>query len=236
MLSHGDTAAGKPPWLILFAVFYKIAFPAGKDEFPVNFSLSSGLQEMHPYNDLSDFELVALIKRDDHDAYREIYYRYTSILFTHAYSKLQDRDEAKDLVQDVLSNLWLKRNTVQIQTNISGYLYISLRNRIINSIAHKKIQTEYLDSLQEYLNKTNADTDFLTRTNQLTAIVEAEVLKMPVRMREIFELSRKDHLTHRQIAEKLGISEKTVKDHINNALKILRIKLGSYNYLLFLFF
>jgi RNA polymerase sigma-70 factor (family 1) len=221
----------------LLSVFLPVvSFQTGKDEFPVNFSLSSGFQQMHPYNDLSDFELVALIKRDDHDAYREIYYRYTGILFTHAYSKLQDRDEAKDLVQDVLSNLWLKRYTVQIQTNISGYLYVSLRNMIINSIAHKKIQTEYLDSLQEYLNKNNADTDFLTRTNQLMVIIEAEVSKMPVRMREIFELSRKNHLTHRQIAEKLGISEKTVKDHVNNALKILRIKLGMFNYLVFLLF
>ena len=59
------------------------------------------------------------------------------------------------------------------------------------------------------------------------ACVEAEIAALPPKMREIFELSRKAHLTHRQIAEKLGLSEKTVKKQVNNSLKILRSKLGS---------
>ncbi len=185
---------------------------------------------------MTDFELVSLLKEDDHAAYREIYYRYTAILYTHAYSKLQDRDEAKDVVQEVFSALWSKRSVIQFQLNISGYLYITLRNKIINILAHRKIQSEYLSSMNDYLSRARADTDFLTRTNQLRSIIEGEILKMPVRMREVFELSRKSHLSHKEIAERLGISEKTVKDHVNNALKILRLKLGLVNYLLFLFF
>jgi RNA polymerase sigma-70 factor (family 1) len=191
---------------------------------------------MSVYNNLSDFELVALIKSDDHNAYREIYYRYTGILFTHAYSKLQDSDEANDVVQDVLSYLWSKRSTIEFQINVSGYLYISLRNKILNIIAQKKNESKYVDSLQNYLNQDNADTDYLTRTNQLMAIVESEISKMPVKMREVFELSRKNHLSHREIAQKLGISETTVKDHVNNALKILRLKLGVINYFMFMLF
>lgn len=191
---------------------------------------------MHLYNDKTDFELVSLLKEDDHAAYREIYYRYTGILFSHAFSKLQDRDEARDVVQEVFSTLWSKRSVIQFQLNISGYLYVTLRNKILNIMAHKKVKIEYISSLQNYLNETNADTDFLTRTNQLKVIIEDEISKMPIRMREIFELSRKGHLSHREIAEELGISEKTVKDHVNNALKRLRLKLGLFNYLLFFFF
>jgi len=191
---------------------------------------------MHLYNDMTDFELVSLLKEDDHAAYREIYFRYTGILFSHAFSKLQDRDEAKDVVQEVFSTLWSKRSTIQFQLNISGYLYVTLRNKILNIIAHRKVKTEYISSLQHYLNEVNSNTDFLARTNQLKIIIEDEISKMPVRMREIFELSRKNHLSHREIAEKLGISEKTVKDHVNNALRRLRLKLGLVNYFLFLFF
>ncbi|OKS88776.1 RNA polymerase sigma factor [Mucilaginibacter polytrichastri] len=83
------------------------------------------------YTDLSDFELIALIKKDDSNAYKEIYYRYTGILYTHAYSKLQDREEAKDVVQDVFSYLWSRRATIEFQINVSGYLYQSLRNKIL---------------------------------------------------------------------------------------------------------
>lgn len=191
---------------------------------------------MRVYNDLTDFELVSLLKEDDHAAYREIYYRYTAVLYAHAFSKLQDRDEAKDVVQEVFSKLWSKRSVIQFRLNISGYLYITLRNKIINIIAHRKIQSEYLSSLHDYLGQAHEDTDFLARTNQLRAIIEEEVSKMPIRMREVFELSRKNNLSHKEIAEKLGISEKTVKDHVNNALKILRLKLGLLNYFLFLLF
>jgi len=188
------------------------------------------------YHNLNDFDLVALIKKDDHDAYREIYYRYTGILYTHAYSKLQDREEAKDVVHDVFSYLWSKRGTIEFQINISGYLYQSLRNKILNIIAHKKIESEYAGSLQTFLDHGKADTDQLTRVNQLKAIIESEMANMPAKMREIFELSRKKHLSHREIAQELGISEKTVKNQVNNALKILRIKLGIFNYLIFLLF
>lgn len=185
---------------------------------------------------MTDFELVNLLKEDDHAAYREIYHRYTGILISHAYSKLQNRDEAKDVVQEVFSSLWSKRSTIHFQLNISGYLYITLRNKIINILAHRRIQTDYKNSLQLYLNQSHEGTDFLARSNQLRAIIEAEIAKMPVRMREVFELSRKSQLSHKEIAEKLGISEKTVKDHVKNALKTLRLKLGIINYLLFLYF
>jgi RNA polymerase sigma-70 factor (ECF subfamily) len=189
---------------------------------------------MVAYNNLNDFDLVALIREDDHQAYREIYYRYTGILYTHAYSKLQNREEAKDVVQDVFSYLWSKRTTIEFQINISGYLYTSLRNKIFNIIAHKKIEAGYVDSLQVFLDHGKADTDYLTRTNQLKEIIESEVANMPVKMREIFELSRKQLLSHREIALKLGITEKTVKNQVNNALKILRRKLGILNYVIFL--
>jgi RNA polymerase sigma-70 factor (family 1) len=191
---------------------------------------------MPEHSDLNDFALMSLIKQDNHNAYREIYQRYTGILYAHAYSRLQDREEAKDVVQDVLSHLWFKRHTVVFQTNISGYLYTSLRNKIINKIAHQKIERKYSDSLQEYIDHGSADADQLVRFNQLKKIIEQEVANMPEKMREVFKMSRESHLSHREIAEELGIAEKTVKNQVNKALKILRTRLGLVNFLLFYFF
>ena len=188
------------------------------------------------YNDLSDLDLISLIKRDDHVAYRELFFRYTGVLYTHAYLKLQDREEARDAVQEVFSMLWSKRESIDFQSNVSGYLYTALRNRVLNIFSKNKIRAGYIASLSDYRKNYCSETDYLTRTNQLKAIVEKEIKNMPEKMREVFSLSRNHHLSHREIAEKLGISENTVKNHVHGALKILRTKLGLFNYLVFLIF
>ncbi len=187
------------------------------------------------YNDLSDFDLVSLIKTDDHVAYRELFFRYTGVLYTHAYVKLQDREEARDAVQEVFSTLWSKRDSLEFQSNVSGYLYSSVRNRVLNILSRNKIKSNYITSLSDYRKSYSDETDHLTRTNQLQAIIDKEMKNMPEKMREVFSLSRNHQLSHREIAEKLGISENTVKNHVHGALKILRIKLGLANYLFFLF-
>jgi RNA polymerase sigma-70 factor (ECF subfamily) len=190
-----------------------------------------------PYNELSDFELTAMIGQDDHDAYRELYYRYTEALYTHAYMRLNDREEAKDVVQDVFSTLWSKRAEINIQQNIAGYLYISVRNRILNLYALEKRRSAVATSLAAYMQQENtgAEADTTVRLKQLQILVEREVAQMPPKMRAVFELSRKQHMTHKEISRQLGISEKTVKNHVNAALKVLRSRLGIVNYLTFLF-
>ncbi|MES2107968.1 MAG: sigma-70 family RNA polymerase sigma factor, partial [Bacteroidota bacterium] len=124
--------------------------------------------------------------------------------------------------------LWEKRETLTPQTNLSGYLYTAVRNRILDFVARQNVQSSYIGSLQTFMDQAENATDHLLRENQLTALIEKEIAALPPKMREVFELSRKAHLSHKEIAEQLGISEKTVKSQVNNALKILRVKLGIF--------
>jgi RNA polymerase sigma-70 factor (ECF subfamily) len=162
----------------------------------------------------------------DRAAYTEIYKRYTGVLFAHAYHKLQDREEARDAVQELFAVLWSKRETISISSTLCGYLYSAVRNRVLNTILHKKIESGYISHLQKFTHQ-EAITDHLVREKELSLLIETEVAMLPSKMREIFELSRKSNLSHREIAHQLDISEKTVKNQVNNALKILRVKLGS---------
>lgn len=200
------------------------------------FLIIFGLKMLPRYNNLSDLDLIFLIKRDDHVAYRELFFRYTGVLYTHAYLKLQDREEARDAVQEIFLNLWTKRNGLEFQSNVSGYLYTALRNKVLNILTRNKVKSNYTGSLNTFRKNYVSETDHLARTNQLKAIVDREVQQMPEKMREIFSLSRNHQLTHREIAEKLGISENTVKNQVHSALKILRLKLGLLNYLFLIFF
>lgn len=189
---------------------------------------------MPDYKELSDQELLDLLKENNQAAFTEIYDRYKEVLHRYAYKWLQDRDAVKDVIQDLFTLIWTKRDTITFNQNLSGYLYISVRNSILRKIQQEDRKNNYASSLQEYADKGVSVTDHLLREKQLRSIIEKEIAALPDKMREVFELSRNEHLSHAEIAEKLGISEQTVRTHVKKALKILRGRLGIYLFLYFL--
>lgn len=187
------------------------------------------------YHSYTDIELVELLKSGDEASYTEIYNRYKGVLYRHAYKKLKNQHEADDILQEIFTHLWVKRDSFDGQNNLVGYLYVSLRNKVLNVIAHRAITYDYETKYQQIADEGTAITDHRVRLNLLKELIEQEVSALPPKMREIFEYSRNKHFSHKQIAEKLDISEKTVRNQINNALKILRNKFGTAIYILILF-
>jgi RNA polymerase sigma-70 factor (family 1) len=183
------------------------------------------------YKSLTDPELFERLKSDDHQAYSEIYKRYNLVMLNHAHNRLRNREEAKDVVHEIFTLLWSKRANLVLSHNLAGFLYTSVRNLILNHIARTEVRGKYIDSMVEHQTQSDATTDHLVRENQLKALIEQEIAELPRKMREVFEMSRKEHLSHKEIAEKLGISAKTVDRQISNAIKILSSKLGILMYL-----
>ena len=186
---------------------------------------------MTDYTLLSDQELFDLLKSDDKIAFSEIYNRYKGPLYIHAFNKLRDKEDVRDIIQQLFSVLWIKRAEINLKTNLTGYLFAAVRNRVFKIIAHKNIASNYISSIQESIQTTEPITDHLVRENEFRKIIDREIALLPPKMREIFELSRKNYLSHKEIAEKLGISEQTVSKQVSNALKILRTKLSLLAYL-----
>ncbi len=187
---------------------------------------------MNPHSKLPDSELCDLFKSGSHAAYKEIYTRYHAALYIHAFKRLQDREECRDIIQELFTSLWVNREETTFNGPLSGYLYTSVRNRIFDLLARKKLKSSYVNSIQQFEATYTVTADHLIRQNQLAIIIDQEIQGLPPRTREIFELSRKGYLSHKEIAEKLEISEQTVKTTVNNALKILRPKLGTLFFLL----
>jgi RNA polymerase sigma-70 factor (family 1) len=182
----------------------------------------------------SEEELIDLFKQGSHAAYTEIYIRYSGLLYLHAYNKLRNREEARDILQELFEVLWQRRTEIEFKTHLSGYLYQAVQNRIIKLYAHKKIRSNYVNILQEYKTPENNITDHLVREKQLAKMIEDEITALPHKMREVFLMSRKDNMSHKSISKHLGIEETTVRKHIQNALKILRTKFGFISFLFFL--
>ena len=178
---------------------------------------------MSIYRNFSDEELTLLLKQGDQVAFTEIYNRYWAEMYYHTFRMLKDEDSSKDVVQDVFSTLWLKSASLNISTKLSGHLYISVRNKVLNLIAQDKVRNDYLSAVAAFITQSTNDS-LLFDEREILDLVEAEILNLPPRMREIFEMSRKDNLSHKEIAKKLNISDQTDKKQVQNALKIIKNK------------
>lgn len=183
---------------------------------------------MPSYKRYTDRELLSFLCHDDHDAYGEIFHRYKNRLYLHACRLLKDREEAREVVQDLFVTLWNRRADICINTCLSAYLYTSVRNRVIKTISHKQVESAYFTSIRKYFQEGVAITDHLVRQKELATAIEREINELPPRMRIVFNLSRRECLSHREIATRLNLSSATVKKQVNNALKILRVKLGHF--------
>lgn len=189
---------------------------------------------MQKYVSLSDAELVSLLKNGDQSAYTEIYKRYHAALYIHTYNKIRNREESRDLVHDLFSSIWQRHQELQLKTTLVTYLYAAIRYKVFELITRKEKASDYLKSISAFAEQQHCLTDHLIREKQLAELIEKEIAALPAKMREVFELSRKENLSHGEIAARLGISEMTVKKQVNNSLKVLRSKLGSTLFVAFI--
>lgn len=185
------------------------------------------------YNKYSDDELIGLLKLGDLSAFTAIHMRYYGVLYSHAYKRLPDREELKDILQDIFIYIWNNRESINFNVNLQAYLYTAIRNRILNVFKSQKIKSDYIASFEEFVAGNEPMPDEALRHKELLSIIDAEVSSLPPQMRTIFELSRRANLSHKEIAEKLNISPLTVRKQVNNSLKILRVKLGPHFLMLF---
>lgn len=188
---------------------------------------------MLSYNSLSDQSLLDLLKSGEEAAFRELFDRYDRLLFIYVYKKLQDHEDAKDIVQDIFVALWNTRETLNLTGDFASYLYTSARNRALNLFRNKTVSQKYVASLQYLLNSTQS-ADHRIRERDINTLIEREIAALPPKMREVFELRRKEYLSNKEIAERLDISVQTVATHIKRALRVLRIRLGLLAWLILL--
>ncbi len=179
---------------------------------------------MLSYESMNDQQLISLLREGSTAAYTEIYNRFFCMLYTGAHRRLKDGDVAKDVIHDLFSTLWHKREQIFIKGSVRGYLYMSVRNRVLDILARRQVEWHYAESFQQLTDRCASVTDHLVHERELTLLIEGAITGFPAKMRKVFEMSRKDQYTHREIAQKLNISEHTVRAHIRNSLRILRRK------------
>lgn len=189
---------------------------------------------MAAYGIYTDQKLTTLLKEGDPIAFTEIYNRHKRELLLYAVKLVKDEELAGDLVQDVLISLWDRRETVNLKGAIVAYLFTALRYKFFDWIDKQKVRSDYVASFQSFIDEGEWITDNQIAEKELMAFIEEQIAKLPEKMRKVFLMSHKENLSYKEIAERLNITEKTAHNQANNALKLLKIKLGMFAVLLFL--
>lgn len=184
---------------------------------------------MFTYTTLSDTELIALLNQKDHNAFNEIYNRYSPKILLQVNHMIRDIETTKDLVQELFLNFWDKATYIRPDSNLGGFLYIAAQNSVFNYIQKSKFRNDYLKSLAELSTELTEHTAQVIEERDLHALIDQEIGKLPEKMRQVFELSRLEHLSYVEIARQLDISEHTVRNQISNSLKILRKKFSGHD-------
>lgn len=189
---------------------------------------------MKAYDTLTDLQLIGLLKKDREAAFAEIYRRYAESLTGFASSKLFSMEDAQDVIHDLFVKLWEDRKQLHITSSLKNYLFTITRYRIIDKIRRNITREEYAAMLQSLANNWQPDVDQQIAVKELQQTIENSLSELPPRVREIYRLSREESLTVSEIAEKLELSEQTVKNQLSTALTHLKKALSGISTSIFL--
>ncbi len=166
--------------------------------------------------------LVLRLIEGDEDAFCELYAAYKNRLIYFAMRFLKSREYAEDIFQDAFAVVWQGRRFINPDASFSAYLYTIVRNRILNQLRDLSYQDKLREQiLSQAVNYTNETRDEII-ANDLRQFISCALQQLTPRQREIFEMSREQQMSHREIAEVLGISVNTVQESISISLKTLR--------------
>ncbi|WP_310395374.1 sigma-70 family RNA polymerase sigma factor [Hymenobacter sp.] len=174
-----------------------------------------------------DAALVQGLRRGDEHAFAEMYNRYGLSLVELAFRKVNSREAAEEIVQDLFTALWHKRATADIQ-KLREYLTTAVKYRVINLIKSKLTHAGYVAYRQTHAPDADHRTEDDVAAADLALALTLGLAHLPGHTREVFQLSRMEHQTVPEIAVRLKLSPKAVEYHLTRALKSLRVSLKDF--------
>ncbi len=171
---------------------------------------------------LTDNDLLDLLREGNDEVFTEIFNRYWKPVLTVAANKTGDLDEAEDIVQDLFISLWKRRRDLQLTSSLGSYLAVSVKYKVLKVLAVRNKVLSLEAGSQDAALSSVPGTETAIEMEQLTCQVSEVVESLPEKCRIVYRLSRESGFSHKQIAQEMAISEKTVEAHISRALRAIR--------------
>lgn len=178
--------------------------------------------------ELAEIDQFKAIREGDETAFEMIFRSHYQVLCNYAYSFVQDKDEAEEIVQETFLNIWEKRADIHIELSLKSYLYRAVRNSCLNAIKHENIKKKHAMESKAASDISHDTVSQAIVSSELDQRIGEALLALPPQCRLIFQLSRFEELKYAEIATQLNISIKTVENQMGKALKIMRDQLKEY--------
>ena len=174
----------------------------------------------------ADRELLARVRTGDSAAFESLFRTRYAELVELAEGILRERAAAEDAAQEVMLELWRRRETMVLETSLRAYLLRAVRNRALNQVRHEQVRRRADPEVLSPGGSAPADRDVLEE--EIDSALRRAVAELPQRCREVFELSRVHGLKYAEIARVLDISVKTVEAQMGKAIRVLRERLAPW--------
>lgn len=167
--------------------------------------------------------LINRLSQGEYSAFSELYDQYWASLYGFVNSKINNSEAAEDILHDLFLSLWKNRERLVEVESLEAYMYTSCRYLII-AFLRKEARTVQSDD-KAFVEIEDSQTPLEDRLHYRHVLdqLHSEVEKLPEKCRQVFRLSREQHLTNLEISQQLGVTESTVENHINKALRRLRV-------------
>jgi RNA polymerase sigma-70 factor (ECF subfamily) len=177
-------------------------------------------------------ELIARVRQGDAEAFEEIFRTQWQPMYDYAFRYLHAADDAEDAVQTVFTRIWRARGEWRVVGVLGQYLYLAVRNACLDRIQRDAVSRHWrekqVDALRDEDVGAPSDAEELLAASDLEAAMERALASLTPKQREVYLLRIKDGITYPEIGRLLGISTKTVENHLAAAYKYLRKALAEH--------
>ena len=175
-----------------------------------------------------DLDVLMAIRQGNERVFETIFRKHYQSLCNYACGILKDMDYAEEVVQSIFLKFWEQREGIEINVSLKSYLYRAVHNTCLNRLKHLKIQEVHKQYVGNYYEENYDSATELMDKIELESRISDALQKLPEQCRLIFKMSRFEELKYQEIADRLGLSIKTIENQIGKALRIMRTELADY--------
>ena len=169
--------------------------------------------------------ILERLRSGDETAFNEVYVQFSAGIYKLAFHYLQNAEHSEEILQETFISLWLNKHRIDVSGDLWLYLYVIAKRKSLDILRNIKKSKVLLENLSEAANALSNSTEETLLASELQRLVDVVVQSLPPQQQKIFRLSREEGLSHTEIASILNISANTVKNHMVQANKSLKLRL-----------